>query len=132
MTCPVRFTSFVLLASWAALAQTPIVRPRYVLIISVPKTTVLVGTPIEVLVTLENISGEDLTILKSRATESGELTYDVTVINMSGAPVVMTPYGRALHGKQTVPPIIIKEQSARNYAQASREGHRQNSSEQNL
>jgi hypothetical protein len=79
-----------------------------VLTISAPETSIVVGKPVEVQVTIENSSGTDLSILKSRASQSGELTYDVAVVAATGAPVTLTPYGRALHGLPTDPPILIR------------------------
>jgi hypothetical protein len=80
----------------------------YGLIISARTASTVVGSPVEVQVTLENTSPEDLTLVKSGAQRSGELTYDVEVITASGSPAVLTPYGRALHGQPTNPPIVIR------------------------
>jgi hypothetical protein len=106
-----RFTSYILVlfAISAAFAQAPNSNVPYLLTISVPNATTTVGTPVEVQVALENISQKDLAIVKSRASERGELTYNLEVVTTTGVPVELTPYGRALHGLPNTPPIVIQD-----------------------
>ena len=92
----------------AAFAQAPSATTPYSLTISAPITTTTAGKPVELQITLENTSHQELTIVKSRATTLGELTYDIAVVTTAGGPVVLTPYGRALHGQSTNPPIVIR------------------------
>ncbi|MBV9181792.1 MAG: hypothetical protein JO356_10810 [Acidobacteria bacterium] len=101
----VRFASwpFMLVALAALLAQAPPSSP-YSLTISA-RTGAAVGTAVTVQITLENISPGDVTFVKSRA----ELSYDVAVVTALGAPVMLTPYGRSLHGQPTTPPIMIRD-----------------------
>jgi len=98
----------VLVAASAALAQAPSPNVPYMLTISAPSARVVVGEPVWIQVTLENTSDSDVTIVKSRASELGELTYDVDVVTTNGARVQLTPYGRALHGEPATPPIVIQ------------------------
>lgn len=98
----------VLFAISAAIAQAPNPNAPYVLTVSAPSARVVVGEPVKVQVTLENSSHGDLIIMKSRASGMGELSYDVEVVTSTGAPVPLTPYGRALHGEPTSPPVVIR------------------------
>ena len=98
----------VLFAISGALAQAPNPNVPYVLTISAPNTSIVVGEPVEVQVRFENVSQKASRIVKSGASEMGELTYDVEVVTTTGASVPLTPYGRALHGLPNTPPILIR------------------------
>lgn len=97
---------FLLLST--TFAQAPQSPSPYLLTISVPTIAASAGTPITIQVAVKNNSQGDVTVLKSRASTRGELSYDVTVVTARGGPVPLTPYGRALHGQATTPPIMIQ------------------------
>ena len=85
-----------------------IANAQYTITLSEPTGAIVVGDPVKVQVTLENVSKENLTIVKDRASEWGEKTYEVAVVTTTGASVALTPYGRALNHLFTMPPIPIR------------------------
>src|SRR5436305_4905877 len=100
--------SFVIFAFSIALAHSPTAAQPYSLSVSATSPKAVMGTPVKIAVTLENTSAEDFALAKSKATERGELTYDVAVVTGTGAAVPLTEYGKALHGEPTTDLIIIR------------------------